>query len=321
MIKIPKDRPLHVLSIGTKILMKDVMDQYLRSLGEVKTFYASKMSTAVEAFKEKKPNIIFCEQTVPEGSALEFIQQIGGLELSGDYYFVLATEQASEGLVTLAVEKSMDEVLVKPFSIDHIHQIVERYFEKRSMEKEDWVTDLRTAKQSYMEKRFQEAEELYVAAAKKYPSNSSVAIECADFLLQRKYPQHAQTMLEKILSEAPMNVRAIHLLGSSLKRQGKFREAVEKFTTANDYSPLNTLRRMELAETYLMMAEDQIQTALKAEDENSTLFLSKARFQLVRKDYGALVNYLDAKRAFLSEAGKKDADLLIALAKKLAGIK
>jgi len=321
MIKIPKDNPLQILSIGTKILLKDVMDQYLRSLGEVKTFYASKMSVAVETFNEKRPHIIFCEHGFPEGSALEFIQYCGGLDPSADQYFVLAVEEHDEGLVALAVEKGIDEILVKPFSIDTIHQIVERYLEKRDMATDDWIIDLRKARRSFLEKRFLEAEDLYANACRRHPNNAAVLLEGADFFLRRGYGNQAQTLSETVLRESPENVRALHILGSALKKQGQFKEAATRFNRAQEISPLNSLRHVELAETYVQMAEEQIQAALKVETENSSLILTKAKYQLLRRDYVALVTYLDAKRAFLNDVAKKEADNLTLLAKKLGGIR
>src|SRR4051812_22734096 len=144
--KFSKENPVHVLSVGTRILVKDVMDQYLRTLGEVKTFYASKLSSALESYNEKRPAVIFCEHSFPEGSALEFIEAIGGLDTASDRYFVLATEAASDELVSLAMEKGIDELLIKPFATDNIMQIMERFIDKREMATQDWVTELRVAK-------------------------------------------------------------------------------------------------------------------------------------------------------------------------------
>lgn len=319
--KIPKEKAIQVLSIGTKILMKDVMDTYLRSLGEVKTFYAHKLSTALETYKEKKPQIIFCEQSFPEGSALEFIRAIGELHFSGDQYFVLATESPSDDLVSLAVEKGIDEILVKPFSTENIHQIVERYLEKSAMSELDWVKELRAARQSHRENRFQEAEELYVLTARKFPGNANVLLESGEFFLNRGNYKQAHSLIEGVVKESPDNVRALHLMGSALKKMGHFNEAALKFLRASSLSPMNSLRNTELAETYLHMAEEQIQAALKNENEHPGLILSKAKYQLVRKDYSALVSYLDAKRSYLGDAGKKEADTLVAIAKKLGGIK
>ena len=49
--------------------------------------------------------------------------------------------------------------------------------------------------------------------------------------------------------------------------------------------------------------------------------LAKGRDLLLRKDYAGAVTYLDSKRAFLSESGKKEADIWVGCAKKLGGIK
>lgn len=297
------------------------MDQYLRSLGEVKTYYASKMSVAIESFNEKKPSIVFCEQTFSEGSVLEFIQAIGGLSPSREQYFVLAAEEASDDLVSLAVEKGIDEILVKPFSTDNIHQIVERYFEKLNTYDLDWVKALKRGRISHEEKRFQEAEEIYANCAKNFIDNPAATLECAEFFLSRGHAQMAEHLAQRVISASPDNVRALSCAASALKKQGKLFQASELFDKANHLSPLNSLRHVELAETMVAMAEEEINSALKCENENTMLILTKARYQLMRKDYAAMVVYLDAKKAFLSEAGRKEADLLIAIAKKISGLR
>lgn len=319
--KFTKEKPLQVLSIGTKILVKDVMDQYLRSLGEVKTYYASKLTTAVESFNEKRPEVIFCERSFPEGSALEFIDAIGGLDGSSDRYFVLAVEETTEEVVALAMEKCIDEVLVKPFSTEDILQIVDRYIDKREMAKLDWVVDLRAARRAFLEKRFQEADSLYGDAAKKYWNDNGVLLDCADYFVSRQQPQKSIPLLEKILQEAPDLTRALHLYGVALRKLGRVAEAAKALRYANNLSPLNSSRNLELAETYLAMAEEQISAALKADSESSALILRRAQYQLLRKDFASLVTYLDSKRAYISEAGKKEAEAYVALAKKMGGLK
>ncbi|MGZ3712662.1 MAG: hypothetical protein ACXVBE_12940, partial [Bdellovibrionota bacterium] len=308
-------------SIGTKILMKDVMDTYLRSLGEVKTYYAAKMSMGLESFREKRPNIIFCEQSFGEGSALEFIRSIGGLPRSGDQYFVLATEQSSDDLLSLAAEEGIDEILVKPYSTETIHQIVERYFDKKAASTLDWIVDLRAARQSFLEKRFQESDELYAAAAKKYPQTINVQLDCAAHFVDRGQADKAEKLLQWVIESSAENPRALQLAGMALKKLGRYREAVDRFRRADKISPANSIRQSELAETYMLMAEELIQSALKNENENGALILKKAKHQLMRNDYVGVVTYLDAKRAFLSEAVKKEADAYTAIAKKLGGIK
>lgn len=319
--KFTKEQPVHVLSIGTRILVKDVMDQYLRSLGEVKTYYASKLSTAIESHNAKLPSVIFCEQGFPEGSAVEFIDAIGGLDTASDRYFVLAAETASEELLALAMDLGIDEILVRPFATDDIMQIMERYIEKRAMDELEWVKELRVARKSFVEKRFQEADDLYGQTAKRHWENAGVLMDCSEYFLRRQQPQKALPALEKVLGEAPDHVRALHLHGCALKRLGRYQEAAKQFTRANSMSSLNSVRNTELADTYVALADEQVATALKTESESSSLIIRRAQYQLLRRDYASLVMYLDSKRAFLSDSGKREAEAYTVLGKKLGGLK
>jgi cytochrome c-type biogenesis protein CcmH/NrfG len=131
----------------------------------------------------------------------------------------------------------------------------------------------------------------------------------------------AKPILDWLLAESPENVTAMQLLGTVYKKAAKLKEASDKLHKAAALSPLNSLRQAELAEIFVLMAEEQIVQALKQENENTTLILTRARFQMLRKDYLAAVTYLDAKRPYLSEAGKKESEILSAICKKLGGIK
>ena len=209
---------------------------------------------------------------------------------------------------------------MKPFSTDNVHQIVERHFDKQASFNVDWMKLLREARTALEEKRFQESEDLYANCAKLFSQNPSVLTECSEFFLKRGMDKMALQLAEKILVGNPGNVRALNCVGMALKGLGRFSEAVEKLMKANRLSPLNSARHLNLAEIYIQMAEEEVQQALRSEDASSSLILTKARYQLLRKDYSALVTYLDAKRGFLSDAGKKDADVLVSVAKKLGGI-
>lgn len=316
-----KDKPVQILNVGTKILVKDVMDQYLRSLGDVKTYYASKLSVAIESYHEKRQEVVFCEQSFPEGGALDFIDVIGGLDTFSDRYFILAVESPSDALFSLAMEKGIDELLVKPFNTENIWQIMERYAEKRKISELVWVKELRAAQSAYLEKRFQEADELFGSAARKHWNNSGVLLDVAQYFFARQQTQKSVPLLERVLQDFPENVRALNLYGSVLKRLGKFQDAIRHFKLANQFSSLNNGRNVEMADAYVSLAEEQILSALKFDSESSSLILRRAQYQLLRRDYGSLVNYLESKRSFISDSARKEADGYAALAKKLGGLK
>lgn len=321
MFNFTKKTPLNILSIGTRILLKDVMDQYLRSLGEIKTYYASKLSVAVESYKQHSVQIIFCEEFFPEGSALDFIESIGGLNVCADRYFVLATENQSDELVSLAMEKNIDEILVKPFATEDITKIIERYSEKKETLKRDWCIDLNSAIIANEQKRFQEAATLFSGLLSKYPDNMPLLIEAAGFFYGQNRVEEAGRVVEKVLAVNPSNAKALHLQGLCFKRTGKFKEALESFYQSNQVSPMNSHRYGDIVDTLLQMADERSAYALKVDSENSALILARLKIMVIRREYRQAVQYMETRRALLPELERKEADIYLAVSKKMAGIK
>lgn len=321
MFNFAKKTPINILNIGTRILLKDVMDQYLRSLGDIRTYYASKLSVAVESFRQHSIQIVFCEEFFPEGSALDFIEAIGGLSVCADRYFVLATETQSDELVSLAMEKSIDEILVKPFATEDITKIIERYFEKKEALKKDWCKDLNKAITANEQKRFQEAGGLFSGLLSKYPDNMPLLLEAAGFFYGQNRTEEATRVLEKVLAVNPSNAKALHLQGLCFKRVGKFKEALDNFYQSNQVSPMNSHRYADIVDTLLQMADERSAYALKSDAENSALILARLKIMVIRREYRQAVQYMETRRSIISEQDRKEVDIYLALAKKMAGLK
>ena len=321
MVKANKEAPIHILNVGTKILTRDVMDQCLRTLGSVKTFYAGKLSFAIESIKEKKPHVIICEESFPEGNAIDLIEAIGGLSTSRDLYFALAVQESNESIMSLAAELGVNEILAKPFNATNVHTIVHRYVENRDAKKEAWQEKLCAARKLWDEKRAIEAEEAFREVYKEFPSQGSIVLELAEISLGRGQCEYAINLLKKLLEEQPHRARILHQLGLAYLQSGKPKEAVEVFEKAKWISPNNTRRYSLLADAHLAIADIELQEGLKIESDNTQFILQKLRFLLARKDYLSVINFADNRRPFLSEIGKRDADSMALLAKKMGGFK
>jgi response regulator of citrate/malate metabolism len=321
MFSFTKKNPINILNIGTRILLKDVMDQYLRSLGEIRTYYASKLNVAVESYRQHEMQIVFCEEYFSEGSALDFIEEIGGLNVCADRYFVLATESQSDELVSLAMEKNIDEILVKPFATEDVTKIIERYLEKKENLKKDWCADLSKAIQTNEQKRFQEATVLFRGLISKYPDNMPLLLEAAYFFYGQNKTEESFRILEKILSVNPSSARGLHLQGLCLKRTARFKEALDAFYQSNQVSPMNSHRYMDIVDTLLQMADERSAHALKADAENSALILARLKIMVIRREYGPAMQYMETRKNLLSESDRKEADVYLAVSRKMSGVK
>ena len=129
------------------------------------------------------------------------------------------------------------------------------------------------------------------------------------------------TWANEFLRFCQLNPKPCPLLDVTEPGVPVFRHLGQDVDVRRDVPRYRVYRNGELAETYAQLAEEQVQAALRIENENSNLMLMKAKLMLFRRDYAGLVTYLDTKRAFLSDAGKREADTYIAVAKRLGGIK
>ena len=312
---------LSILNIGTKILIKDVMDQYLRSLGGVKTFYASKLEFALETLKKQRPQIVFCEQEFMDGTALDIVHEMGGLSPSADRYFVLAVESSEKSVLSLVEELGIDELLVRPFSIADLQKIVERYRTKVKLLQGPWVQELRMARNSLDSKRFKEAEEIYGRALNRYPNNMSVVVEVAEYYLSSGVGDKALDLAESILQEQENNLRASQIKGASLVLLGKNREALNTFLQLDEQSPLNWRRKMEIANLYLGFAKSTLDVALRIELASSELIMAHLRLLLAKRDYVTLIALLSKQHQKLTEKDRKEAEYFALACKKIVGLK
>ena len=311
---------LQVLSVGTKILTKDVMDQYLRSLGDIKTFYGSKLNFAISTFNEKKIDLVFCEMNFGDSSAQYFLKKIGGIGALKEYYFVIASEETNAEYERLRMELGVDAVMVKPFNAEKIKKIVDEAWQKKQQVKFAWLTELRQAKRAESEKRYVEAETIYLKCGRSYSDNPIVLVELADYLIAKNKLEKAEAVLHKLLGIVPDDLRAMWLMGLLERKKGNFTAALRFLKDAQDLSPLNQLRVQDIAETNFYQAGAESRRATILDEFYSDAILTHGKSLCVTAQYAACIQYLEVQMGKLSVEQKNIAEAYIELAKKLGNI-
>lgn len=296
------------------------MDQYLRSLGDIKTYYGSKLAFALSTFEEKRPGLVFCEMNFSDSSAQYFIHKIGGLDATADMYFVLAVEEAAAELEPLRRELGIDALLVKPFNAEKIGLITKAAQEKAARKKLAWEIELRVAKQADKDKRYVEAEAVFSKIGKAYLDNAVVQRDWAEYLLQKGKLDKAEGILHKILSAAPDDMRAMWLMGILQRRRGNYALALRYLKDAQDASPLNQIRAMDIAEAHAYLAGHEARHANILDENYSEAHLLHGKALCTTRQYPHAVTYLETHMNQLSAKDRKEAEAYIALAKRLGQI-
>lgn len=312
---------VRILNVGTRILLKDVMDAYLRSFGDFRTHYARDMASALRIFTESQVNIVISEIELIDGSAFRLMRELGGTGSADDeLYFIVALEERSEALMALANEIEADAVLVKPFSSADLYKVMSRYNECRVLPKEPWKMLVREALIAFREKRFSDVDSLYAEAIHAAPESPAPLCKAAQYYLVKPDFGIAENFLQRAIALRPNYVPALSALGSLYLAQHSLDRAFEYFSKAHAISPLNPERSFELVRLYVERGLESCRSLIRIDPSNSAAKLMLAKLLTVQKDYAGAVREIEKVMPALRDASRNEAQTFAALARKLGGI-
>src|SRR3989338_4618250 len=290
MAALPNDLTLSVLNIGTAVLVRDVMDQHLRSMGDIRTHYASNLNFALQTYSEKHVDMVFCELTFPGGSAEEFIRRIGGLDVTDNIYFIISTSQDVTHAKALASELGVDSILPSPFSTNDIIERVEQALLKKERNRGVWVDQLLEAKLSAKNMRVQEARLQFKELLKNHPANEDVLLEAARFFLQLPDYESASQAIAAAVATNPQNLKARSMFGTLSIRKGEFDDGLRLLEDTQRQSPLNTTRMLEIGHAYIQLALRQTRKALDINDCSIPSLVNSIKYQAVLGRYTDVIS-------------------------------
>lgn len=318
----PNAEGFGVLSVGTRVLLKDVMDQCVRSMGNFRTHYAPTMQSALRAFSENSVQIMISEIELVDGSAYRLIQSLGGAAGGDDdLYTVVALEEKSDALVKLAAEIEAHYVLIKPITASHIEKMIQAYQTWKSSPKEPWQALLIEGGYSAREKKFREAEAKFLEALKIAPTNPVPYYKVGQYYLSKPDPVMAEKLLKKAVELKPDYVQAISALGLLWLNRREIEKADEYLKKAQQLSPLNPDRFSDLVRLNLERCAELCRSAMRLDPSNIKAQFHLGRVLALQKDYMGVVRELEKLTVQLSDDMKTEAMTFVALAKKLGGLR
>lgn len=308
------------LSVATKALLTSAMDQYLRTLGPIKTHYAPNMQSALRLFSEGTVHILMCELDLGDASVFRLVQHLISKGLMEDIYFVLVVPERTDAYSALCTEIEAHELLLKPFNADYLRGLIERYDLWRTMPKEPWRLLVREAQNCVREKRFREAESNFLEAVQAAPDNPLPACKLGAYLLKKPDYVNAETYLKKALELQPHNTHTLSLLGSLYLTTSQLDKAEEHLCKAQLISPLNPDRLVEITHLYVDRCVSACRDSLKIDPGNHSARFILGKLLILEKDYVAAVRALEEVMPYLRDEQKKEAQVFLALARKLSGV-
>ncbi len=279
---------LNFLSIGTRLLTKDVMDQYIRTLGPHRTYYATGMVASRRVIAETVPDIILMEFEYADGTAYRLLQEIRKNPLAASSFVILAVDEDSLALKNIAEEMDVDAILTKPFSAKNLEDQFLAY-QKSVVDKTSVSSLVRQAERAFAEKAFSLADKLFRLAIQTGGENARIMAKAGAYYAKVPDYTQAEKHLERAIKIDPQCVVALNELGLLYLKKKEFHQAFDCLTKAQDLSPLNPERPKVMMKLHMMWASETLKSVLMTDPGNDLLKYELAKLSVFQKDYAAAI--------------------------------
>jgi two-component system chemotaxis response regulator CheY len=115
---------LRVMVVDDALFMRNMLKDIFVRAGHEVVAEAENGETAIELYRELKPDLVTMDIVMPRKSGIEALQDIMALDASACVVMVSALGQDS--LVLEAVESGAKDFIVKPFKEEKVLEIVNR---------------------------------------------------------------------------------------------------------------------------------------------------------------------------------------------------
>jgi len=122
------DLSMTVLVVDDFATMHRILKNIFRQLGFENIIEADDGTTALEALKKNKIDLIVSDWNMPKMTGLELLKTVRASDENKDIPFLMVTAEAQKQNVLDAVQAGVSNYVVKPFTAEQISDKLEKIF-------------------------------------------------------------------------------------------------------------------------------------------------------------------------------------------------
>lgn len=260
-----------------------------------------------EALQHLKDNpgllfpVTICDKDMPILGGYDFLTEVKENPIFSRGSFIITLVQPDKNEIMLATENGVDEIIVKPFSLNDIVPKLRNAYKKfHNPNNPEQVYEL--AKAELRSGNLDKSEQIFLRLAQTARTAARPIVGMARIATEKKDYDKALKLLLEAEKRNQFYVHAFVERGRIFAKQGRIEEAVPQFKQAIELSPLNPLRYEEAAELLFKLqkyqeAADLLMIAVEKNLSFPALhnYLSQAFYSL--KDYKKAIRHIKSALA------------------------
>lgn len=115
-----------ILIVDDTAVLRNIMKVQLQRMGFSHIYEAQNGSAAMEILQAQKIDLVISDWNMPVMNGFELLQEIRASEVLKDILFIMVTAEATEARISMAMQLKVDELILKPFTLEILERKIIR---------------------------------------------------------------------------------------------------------------------------------------------------------------------------------------------------
>ncbi len=284
--------------------LRAILVHHLKKIGFQNVIHTYNAYEAMsKMFSTKNISSVICNMELPLMSGIEFLQELRETNDLKRPPFTMTISTPSKAHIMYALENGVDEILVKPYTLNDIAPKLQSAFKKfYNPHNPERIYEL--SKYHLRRQDYDKAKIIYELLKKTNPESARPLVGIAKCLIYQNKISEAISVLDEAIAKNPYYVHAFSLKGEILFNQNDLIQGLENFKKAIQLSPLNPFRYEKTVDIILKLqkyddAIEILNLAIQNKLDFPPIYHSLSKLYYIKKDYKLAIKYI--KEALISE--------------------
>ena len=115
-----------ILIVDDTAVLRNIMKVQLQRMGFSQIHEAQDGSAAMKILHTQKIDLVISDWNMPVMNGFELLREIRANKFLKDILFILVTAEATEARISMALQLKVDELILKPFTLEILEQKILR---------------------------------------------------------------------------------------------------------------------------------------------------------------------------------------------------